>query len=74
VLQAQIVEDDKLPDEKKNLHTAFDLNPDIKAEYGGLPDMPYSADQLDIDALNDEALREKLASGRVPLVDTIVRY
>lgn len=73
-MQAQIVEDDKLPDEAKHLHTTFDIIPDIKEEYGGVCELPYSEDQLDIDASNDAALRENLALGRVPLVDTIVRY
>lgn len=73
VLQAQIVEDEKLPDERKNLHPTFDIIPDIKVEYGGQSEMPYTEEQLDIDAVNDPALRDNLAKGRVPLVDTIVR-
>ena len=73
MLQAQIVEDEKLSDDVKRLHTTFDIIPDIKADYGGVCDLPYSEEQLDIDALNDPALRMNLALGRVPLVDTIVR-
>lgn len=73
MLQAQIVEDDKQPEEVKHLHPTYDIIPDIKSEYGGVCDLPYSEEQLDIDAMNDPALREKLATGLVPLVDTIVR-
>ena len=73
VLQAQIVEDDKLSQSRKSLHTIFNICPDINEDYGGLPSKPYTEEELDVDAFNDPALREKLAAGQVPLVDTIVR-
>ena len=56
------------------MYPLFDIVPDIKPEYGGVPETLYSEEQLDIDAFNDPALKDKLTNGIVPFVDTIVRY
>lgn len=72
VLQAQLVEDDDLPEEIKNLYPVYNLVPNIKAEYGGVVDI-VTEESVAADAPDDPVLRTKLLAKRVPHVDTIVR-
>lgn len=73
VLQAQLVEDDELPPEIRNMHPVFNLIPQIKAEYGGVVEHVTEESAL-VDAPDDPVLRAKLLNKSVPHVDTIVRF
>jgi len=76
VLQSQICEDENLNSEsvEANLFEEFNRIPELSSEFSALGCRVEDSHALSNDAVNDQALQQKILTGTVPSLQTIYRF